>query len=179
MRGHQSAKKTSWRNVLSDRSPRVTSSLADYLWICLWFYQGKFVYPSSSGDIKPFLSRMGNHIYEVGPLCARLCAACLSSDLTRCVLPRSGRIPDRVCVADVRRANGLPARPCLCHAREGPEGCVWCWKNGTRARSLGPPPSLSLVPDTRPPTRGPQASPSPRLATRPSSTTATPSPAST
>jgi hypothetical protein len=44
---------------------------SDYLWICLWFYQGKFVYPTSVDDIRPFFHRMGTHIYEVSPLVAR------------------------------------------------------------------------------------------------------------
>ncbi|OCF55613.1 delta24(24(1))-sterol reductase [Kwoniella mangroviensis CBS 10435] len=35
-----------------------------YLWICLWFYRGKFVYPTSVDDIRPFLNKMGQHIYE-------------------------------------------------------------------------------------------------------------------
>ncbi|KAJ2934800.1 hypothetical protein H1R20_g2263, partial [Candolleomyces eurysporus] len=33
-----------------------------YLWICLWFYDGKLVYPTSTEDIKPFLARMWGHI---------------------------------------------------------------------------------------------------------------------
>jgi hypothetical protein len=36
------------------------------MWICLWFYQGKMVYPTSLSDIVPFLRRMGTHAYEVG-----------------------------------------------------------------------------------------------------------------
>jgi len=36
-----------------------------YLWICLWFYDGKLVYPTSSEDIKPFLGRMWAHIAKV------------------------------------------------------------------------------------------------------------------
>ncbi|WVF70772.1 hypothetical protein IAT40_005566 [Kwoniella sp. CBS 6097] len=35
-----------------------------YLWICLWFYRGKFVYPDSVDDIGPFFQRMGQHIYD-------------------------------------------------------------------------------------------------------------------
>ncbi|WVO17798.1 hypothetical protein L204_105496 [Cryptococcus depauperatus] len=35
-----------------------------YLWICLWFYEGKFIYPTSVGDIGPFFERMWDHIYE-------------------------------------------------------------------------------------------------------------------
>ena len=37
-----------------------------YLWICLWFYDGKLVYPTSSEDIKPFLARMWGHVAKVG-----------------------------------------------------------------------------------------------------------------
>ncbi|TEB36682.1 ERG4/ERG24 ergosterol biosynthesis protein [Coprinellus micaceus] len=33
-----------------------------YLWICLWFYDGKLAYPTSSEDIKPFLARMWGHV---------------------------------------------------------------------------------------------------------------------
>ncbi|CED83198.1 C-24 reductase [Phaffia rhodozyma] len=35
-----------------------------YLWACLWFYQGKFVHPSSVEDIKPFLRTMAAHVRE-------------------------------------------------------------------------------------------------------------------
>ncbi|KAF7308852.1 hypothetical protein MKEN_01085100 [Mycena kentingensis (nom. inval.)] len=35
-----------------------------YLWICLWFYDGRLVHPSSLEDVKPFLGRMWNHIRE-------------------------------------------------------------------------------------------------------------------
>ncbi|KAJ7577037.1 ERG4 ERG24 ergosterol biosynthesis protein [Mycena floridula] len=33
-----------------------------YLWICLWFYDGKLVSPDSVDDIKPFLWRMWAHV---------------------------------------------------------------------------------------------------------------------
>ncbi|KAG5654354.1 hypothetical protein H0H81_003812 [Sphagnurus paluster] len=33
-----------------------------YLWICLWFYDGKLVYPTSQANITPFLARMWNHV---------------------------------------------------------------------------------------------------------------------
>lgn len=36
-----------------------------YLWICLWFYDGKLVYPTSTADIQPFLWRMWAHIATV------------------------------------------------------------------------------------------------------------------
>ncbi|WVQ85315.1 hypothetical protein IAT38_007480 [Cryptococcus sp. DSM 104549] len=35
-----------------------------YLWICLWFYQGRLVHPTSVDDIKPFFGRMWEHVYE-------------------------------------------------------------------------------------------------------------------
>ncbi|ODN84359.1 hypothetical protein L202_00326 [Cryptococcus amylolentus CBS 6039] len=35
-----------------------------YLWICLWFYEGSFVYPTSVDDIQPFFGRMWDHIVE-------------------------------------------------------------------------------------------------------------------
>lgn len=39
-----------------------------YLWICLWFYDGKLVTPSSVDDIVPFLQRMWAHIRDVSDL---------------------------------------------------------------------------------------------------------------
>ncbi|KAF8630129.1 hypothetical protein AX15_003085 [Amanita polypyramis BW_CC] len=33
-----------------------------YLWICLWFYDGKLVFPTSANDFVPFLSRMWDHV---------------------------------------------------------------------------------------------------------------------
>ena len=36
-----------------------------YLWICLWFYDGKLVYPTSAHDIQPFLLRMWEHVRKV------------------------------------------------------------------------------------------------------------------
>src|SRR5258705_3057746 len=36
-----------------------------YLWICLWFYDGKLVHPNSTADIEPFLGRMWAHISKV------------------------------------------------------------------------------------------------------------------
>lgn len=36
-----------------------------YLWICLWFYDGKLVHPTSIDDIGPFLSRMWEHVRKV------------------------------------------------------------------------------------------------------------------
>ena len=35
-----------------------------YLWICLWFYDGKLVHPSGVDDIVPFFQRMLTHMYE-------------------------------------------------------------------------------------------------------------------
>ncbi|KAF8916062.1 ergosterol biosynthesis ERG4/ERG24 [Mucidula mucida] len=35
-----------------------------YLWVCLWFYDGQLVHPTSVDDIKPFLLRIWNHIRE-------------------------------------------------------------------------------------------------------------------
>jgi delta24(24(1))-sterol reductase len=46
-----------------------TLRLVDYLWICLWFYQGKMVHPKSVDDIKPFLQTMWRHCYEVCRAC--------------------------------------------------------------------------------------------------------------
>ena len=39
-----------------------------YFWICLWFYDGKLVYPASVEDIQPFLWRMWSHIAKVSYL---------------------------------------------------------------------------------------------------------------
>lgn len=36
-----------------------------YLWICLWFYDGQIVYPSSLDDVQPFLWRMWEHVKVV------------------------------------------------------------------------------------------------------------------
>ncbi len=36
-----------------------------YLWICLWFYDGKLVHPTSVEDFKPFLLRMWDHVRVV------------------------------------------------------------------------------------------------------------------
>ncbi|TFK65600.1 ERG4 ERG24 ergosterol biosynthesis protein [Pluteus cervinus] len=33
-----------------------------YLWICLWFYDGKLVHPTSLYEIQPFLSTMWEHV---------------------------------------------------------------------------------------------------------------------
>ncbi|KIK61797.1 hypothetical protein GYMLUDRAFT_42843 [Collybiopsis luxurians FD-317 M1] len=35
-----------------------------YLWICLWFYDGQLVYPTSLDDVQPFFWRMWAHIRE-------------------------------------------------------------------------------------------------------------------
>ncbi|KAI0035299.1 ERG4/ERG24 ergosterol biosynthesis protein [Vararia minispora EC-137] len=37
-------------------------TLMYYLWICLWFYDGQLVYPTSVDDIRPFLLRMWEHV---------------------------------------------------------------------------------------------------------------------
>jgi hypothetical protein len=36
-----------------------------YLWICLWFYDGRLVFPTSIDGIKPFISDMWAHIRDV------------------------------------------------------------------------------------------------------------------
>ena len=36
-----------------------------YLWICLWFYDGQLVYPTSVAGIKPFINQMWAHIRDV------------------------------------------------------------------------------------------------------------------
>ena len=36
-----------------------------YLWICLVFYDGQLVHPTSAADIQPFLGRMWEHIRVV------------------------------------------------------------------------------------------------------------------
>ncbi|PBK99714.1 ERG4/ERG24 ergosterol biosynthesis protein [Armillaria gallica] len=33
-----------------------------YLWICLWFYDGKLIHPTSLEDARPFLLRMWDHV---------------------------------------------------------------------------------------------------------------------
>jgi hypothetical protein len=42
--------------------------VADYLWTCLWFYEGKLIHPTSISDIKPFFQTLGRHIYQVSML---------------------------------------------------------------------------------------------------------------
>jgi Ergosterol biosynthesis ERG4/ERG24 family len=39
-----------------------------YLWICLWFYDGKLIAPKSIDDIQPFLLRMWGHVRVVSHL---------------------------------------------------------------------------------------------------------------
>ena len=38
-----------------------------YLWICLWFYDGQLVFPTSIEGIKPFLNEMWAHVRHVSP----------------------------------------------------------------------------------------------------------------
>jgi len=35
-----------------------------YMWICLWFYEGHLVHPTSFQDVVPFFQRMFHHVYE-------------------------------------------------------------------------------------------------------------------
>jgi delta24(24(1))-sterol reductase len=39
-----------------------------YLWICLWFYDGQLVFPTSIKGIKPFLNEMWAHVRDVSSL---------------------------------------------------------------------------------------------------------------
>jgi delta24(24(1))-sterol reductase len=36
-----------------------------YLWICLWFYDGRLVVPTSVDGIEPFIKDMWAHIRDV------------------------------------------------------------------------------------------------------------------
>jgi Delta24(24(1))-sterol reductase len=36
-----------------------------YLWICLWFYDGQLVIPTSVEGIQPFIHEMWTHIRDV------------------------------------------------------------------------------------------------------------------
>ncbi len=36
-----------------------------YLWICLWYYDGQLVRPTSIEDIRPFLIQMWTHVKTV------------------------------------------------------------------------------------------------------------------
>lgn len=36
-----------------------------YFWICLWFYDGTLVHPSSVSDFVPFVGRMWGHVRNV------------------------------------------------------------------------------------------------------------------
>lgn len=40
-----------------------------YLWICLVFYDGQLISPTSLDDVTPFLGRMWEHISTVSLLC--------------------------------------------------------------------------------------------------------------
>lgn len=48
-----------------------------YLWICLWFYDGTLVYPTSVDGIQPFLWKMWEHVRDV-----RIASPFISSMLT-------------------------------------------------------------------------------------------------
>ncbi|KAJ7472245.1 ergosterol biosynthesis ERG4/ERG24 [Mycena galericulata] len=39
-------------------------ALMYYLWICLWFYEGRLVHPDSLDNLRPFLAQMWAHICE-------------------------------------------------------------------------------------------------------------------
>jgi delta24(24(1))-sterol reductase len=36
-----------------------------YLWICLWFHDGRLVVPTSADEIKPFVHEMWAHVRDV------------------------------------------------------------------------------------------------------------------
>jgi delta24(24(1))-sterol reductase len=36
-----------------------------YLWICLWFYDGQIIYPTTVNEFRPFLMTMWGHVKEV------------------------------------------------------------------------------------------------------------------
>ena len=57
--------------VLMCELPGGESSLTipDYLFICLWFYDGKFAHPDTVDDIGPFFRRIGLQVYDVGLGC--------------------------------------------------------------------------------------------------------------
>lgn len=38
---------------------------SDYFLICLWYYEGKLVHPTSFDDLRPFLHRMWAHGVDV------------------------------------------------------------------------------------------------------------------
>ena len=50
-----------------------------YLWICLWFHDGKLVHPASRDDIVPFLWRMWAHIEKVNDTRVRASVFSLSA----------------------------------------------------------------------------------------------------
>ena len=77
-----------------------------YLWICLWFYDGALVHPSSVEDIKPFLARMVGHVVKV-----RLIYAL--SNPTCPLKFHSGRQPKCICVESLRGQLFLPALHCM------------------------------------------------------------------
>ena len=74
-----------------------------YLWICLWFYDGQLVYPSSLDDVQPFLHRMWAHVRDVSTLKFVL-------DLR---LTHIGREPESIRMARLFRFLFLSTLPCF------------------------------------------------------------------
>jgi len=92
-----------------------------YLWICLWFYDGKLVYPDSVDDIKPFLFRMWEHVRQV---CFLL--FCVQENNLNAWI---GRKPKCLRMESVQRKLFLPALHCFNHswlpARRSPRPLSW------------------------------------------------------
>ena len=70
-----------------------------YLWICLWFYDGKLVYPTSADDIQPFLLRMWEHVRKV---------SVMQPERTFWLKVNQGRKPKRLRVESLLRQLFLP-----------------------------------------------------------------------
>lgn len=80
-----------------------------YFWICLWFYDGKLVHPSSPEDIQPFLWRMWSHIRNVCIL--------VRSRSSWLIWSLSGRQPQPLRVESILWQRILPVVPCAGLAR--------------------------------------------------------------
>lgn len=84
-----------------------------YLWICLVFYGGRIVRPSSLQDIVPFIQRMWVHVRDVS-----IEYIIDSGDHSSYrILLLLGCGTNAIRIRDVHWSHGFPASPCFHHAR--------------------------------------------------------------
>jgi hypothetical protein len=87
-----------------------------YLWICLWFYDGRLVVPTSVDGIKPFIYDMWTHIRDVSP--SPFGSPSGKNTILLTQLPfRVGCQPEPLRVEGVFRPHLLRALTCVGHAR--------------------------------------------------------------